>query len=148
MAFKLTKAMPETPEASSIEEARQACLAYIKRLDSRGRSPIREDRLIQDPLVRVCHRLGRVARQAGWYPTSDLERVADALVDALPSHSYISRSGELVQGHYGDPEMAETLRSTLYEGFGLSVNVPAPWYETQEAWALAEVLITTRCDQR
>lgn len=109
MAFRLTSKVQPTPVEQAVKEAEQQCLAFIEKLDKRSRSPIREDRKINDDLVRVVHRLGRVMAQAGWYPCTDLMAVADKLVSALPSHSYESQSGEIVQGSYGNPEKAEAL---------------------------------------
>ena len=144
MAFRLTAKVQPTPVEQAMEEAKAQALSFIERLDRRSRSPIREDRKIQDDLVRVVHRLGRVMAQAGWYPCTDLMLVADKLVSALPSHSYESQSGEIVQGSYGDPEKAEELRAILYEGFNLPVPTDKEWYESLEEWNKTEQNIFSR----
>lgn len=144
MAFRLTVKVQPTPVEQAMEEAKAQALAFIERLDRRSRSPIREDRKIQDDLVRVVHRLGRVMAQAGWYPCTDLMAIADKLVSALPSHSYESQSGEIVRGSYGDPDKAEALRAILYEGFGLPVPTDKGWYESATEWQETEDSIFSR----
>lgn len=137
MAFQM-KQRQLTPYDQAVSEVEAECLDYIRRLDRRDKSPIREDRTISDELVAKVHRLGRVLSQAGWYPVTDLQTVAVWLVKALPSHSYESRNGEIIRGSYGNPSKAEELRKAVYEGFGLPIPTPGTWYETKEEWQSIE----------